>query len=158
MALKLTSIIGVLCLVVATAMADRQYVFEADYRTDALSSDYYTSQTNLLTWSEGKYRRGPLKGEIAVHYRVFVTQAQYEAGWAALDPAIKAAAKAAAEADMADSDVNATRDVRLLEGTIEMLREEINLLRSKVNPPLPPYGEADWKGKAKDKTPKPKKE
>jgi len=117
------------------------YIFEVDYDTDELKSSYTTTNEPL------KYieitRAG--KKEPEKRYSLSVTPAQYAAGWAALDPAVKAAKKDEAKEEASDPDKKQSKMEKALSKAV---LEEVNVVRAANGLPAINYGQ--WKKKIKD--------
>lgn len=123
------------------------YIFDADYDNDTLRASFATtdaSQTNELMQKVTK------KGVEKYYYRVVVTEPQYTAGWPALDPAIKTAAKEAASEQYDDFENWDSKEGAI----IEAIRDYLNVLNATNG--LPEIKKSDMKQKIKDKKPKKK--
>lgn len=150
--IKTTIAALILFFVAASVHAVTNYIYEVEYVAGTPVSSYTTAATNLPTWFEGAPSRS--RG-VVTYYRLFATQAEYAGGWASIAAARKAAAKTAAEDDLADFDKNDDRGVQVSAGVVEALRIEVNTLRALHG--LPDYNKGQWKQLIRGKTPKPKK-
>jgi len=138
-----------LILLAAVSASATDYVFEAN-TNHVLRSDYRTTITNLplyvVIFSKGL--------ESEARYRVYVTEAQYNAGWDAYPQASKNAAATAGKDYWSDFDNWEGR----LRATIEALYDEINVIRADPKLGLPAITKAQQKQKIKDKDPTKNKE
>lgn len=137
------------CLVTIAKAQDTYYIFESYLVDDSLRSRY-TASTNdfplMIEYNDDRY------GGTVRYYRVFVNQAQHSAGWDALDPAIKSAAKLAAEEYSKSYENWDTK----LQAVIDTLYDEINVIREDNKIGLPPITDQEKKDKIKNKKKEPK--
>jgi len=111
-----------LLMMVSIAGAADKYYFAARIGDDHMVKSFVTERTNIPLYR----KRTNKKGEDVSIYFVEVNQAQYDAGWDALDNAVKTAAKDAALESMKDID-----EVAKMDKAIALtLLDAINNLRS----------------------------
>ena len=111
-----------LCLLgfVATSNGQGDGAFVAIHDTDQVIKGYRLS--SAPTVSTNACADTPTQ----LRYRIIVTANEYAAGWAALDPARKAAAKAAAGNERVD--INARLD-KIVHAFALVMLDEVNLIR-----------------------------
>lgn len=106
-------------------LADTNYHFVADIDTDNLIKSFKPNNKTYPSYRVVSKDDGTPQ----TRYHVIVTEPQFNAGWNALDPSIKAAAKDAVEDEIKDIDQSFDKLQRAM---LEAFRDLINQSRTNI--------------------------
>ena len=143
--MRILSIVLVL-LILNSAQAATNYVFEALMSNDVLTSSFETQDATLPAgFVIPKQKRTPeIQG-----YRMYVTKAQFDAGWTLLPQIVKDAGKDTAKDNLADLDADKNMDKSMMKAVLDL----INDLELNAGLPKTSYGQLKQKVKDKYKNP-----
>ena len=129
--MRLAATILLACVVASVSYAAPPYYWFRATGDVEIASDVAMTEEDKPPLSF-TYRKRDVSRTKVPGYYVFVTEAQYNAGWAALDQGVKDAAKDAADDEASDFTVQMDK---LLKAFALVVLDEINLLRAEAGLP-----------------------